>query len=532
MPAGRGAMLRVPAKNGALELPRPRNPTRRVARLGVNPYRRRKPDCSATLEGYWLSNTRAMGFRLARYFEFEKHGVSLRTELFAGLATFLTMAYIIFLQPAVLSGQLFGTETGMDFGAVTTATCVSAALACLVMGVWARLPIALAPGMGQNFFFALTAIPAAAAFGHDEPWRLALGSVFVAGVLFLLLSLLGVRQRLIEVVSPSLKHSMAAGIGLLIAFLGLQYAEVILKDPGTGVKLNPEFASPDRLVFWIGLIVTAVLLTRKIRGAVLWGIIAAGIATALIRVGVPHLPLSWRESEAITGSLLMTRFEWAKGVVAAPPSLAPTFLRMDIIAALSLQMLPLAIVFLFMDVFDTMGTLVGVTEQAGLSKGGSIPHANQAMLSDAVGTVAGAALGTSTVTSYIESAAGIEQGGRTGVTALTVGFLFLLALFFSPVIAMVASYPPMTAAALVTVGALMMKSVTRIQWDDFTEALPAFLIVIGIPLTVSVGDGLALGFVAYPLIKLLAGRTREISWPLAILSGALLLYFLLIRGRF
>ncbi|MCP5516243.1 MAG: NCS2 family permease [Verrucomicrobiales bacterium] len=469
--------------------------------------------------------------RLAAYFEFERHGTGFRVEALAGVATFLTMAYILFLQPAILSGRLFGIETGMDFGAVTVATCLSAALATAIMGIGARLPIALAPGMGENFFFVLTAIPAAAALGHPEPWRAALGAVFVAGLLFLGLSILGIRRQLIDTVSPSLKYSMAAGIGVLIAFLGLQNAGVILKDPGTAVKLNAQFASPDRLIFGLGLLTTGVLLARRVRGAVLWGIVAAGAGTVACRLCVPLLPETWQQGGTLQTSLLMTRFQWAEAIVAAPPSLGPTLGKMDVLAALSLPMLPLVVVFLFMDVFDTMGTLIGVSEQAGLVQEGRLPRANQALMADAVGTVAGAAMGTSTVTSFIESAAGVEQGGRTGFAALTTAALFLVALFFSPIIAMVASYPPMTAPALVAVGALMMRSVTRIDWNDFSESLPAFLIVIGIPLTSSVGDGLALGFVAYPVIKLLAGRGREVRWPLYVVALALVLYFLLIRSR-
>jgi AGZA family xanthine/uracil permease-like MFS transporter len=469
---------------------------------------------------------------LANWFQPREHQTTVRTEVLAGTTTFLTMAYIIFLQPAVLSGQLFGQETGMDFGAVTTATCVSAALATLIMGAWARLPIALAPGMGENFFFVLTAIPAAAALGYAEPWRAALGAVFVGGVLFFGLSLLGFRRRIMDAVSPSLKSGMAAGIGIFIAFLGLQNAGVILPDPGTGVKLNTQWLSPDRLVFGAGLLLTGGLLARRVRGAVLWGIIAAGLLAAGLRLAVPLLPESWQAAPLVAKSQLMTRFEWATGVVAPPPSVAPTFLKMDILAALTLPMLPLVLVFLFMDLFDTMGTLLGVSEQAGLMKNNELPHAREALLADATGTVAGAMLGTSTVTSFIESAAGVQAGGRTGITALTTAGWFLVALFFSPVIAMVASYPPITAPALVVVGALMMKSVTRIAWDDFTEALPAFLIVIGIPFTVSVGDGLALGLVAYPVVKLLAGRRRDVSWLLYVLAVALVLYFVLVRSRF
>lgn len=466
-----------------------------------------------------------------RFFRLQENGTNIRTELLAGLTTFLTMAYIIFLQPAVLSGRLLGRETGMDFGAVMTATCLAAALATALMGLWARLPIAQAPGMGENFFFVLTAIPVAAAAGHPEPWRAALGAVFVSGVLFLLLAVSGFRQKLIDAVSPGLKSSMAVGIGAMIAFIGLQNAGLIVKDPGTAVRLNPQLLSPDLLVFGVGLLTTGTLLARGVRGAVLWGIGTAAVAAMVLRGVAGWLPETWRGAAWWAESQLMTRFQWPTGIVAAPPSVSPTFLHMDLGAALSWSMLPVVVVFLFMDVFDTMGTLVGVTEAAGLSRDGQLPGGNRALLSDAAGTVVGAALGTSTVTSFIESAAGVEQGGRTGLTAVTTAVLFLLALFFSPLVAMVGSYPPLTAAALVAVGLLMMRGVTRIPWDDATEALPAFLIILGMPLTMSVGDGLALGLMAHPLLKLLAGRRREINWLMTGLALVLLAYFAFVRSR-
>ncbi len=468
--------------------------------------------------------------KIERHFELTKHGTTIGREMLAGTTTFLTMAYIIFLQPMVLTGQIFGMDTGMDFGAVTTATCLSAALATAIMALWARLPIAQAPGMGENFFFVLTAIPAAAALGHPEPWRTALGAVFIAGILFLVLSLTGIRRWIVDAVSPSLKHGMATGIGLLIAFIGLKNAGIVTLSPAAP-SLNTDFVSPDRWVFAIGLLTTGVFLARKMRGAVLAGIVAAAAATFLFWAAWPHLPEGWRASESIANSQLATRFPWDDGVFALPSSMVPTLFKMDILGALSLSMLPLVLVFLFMDVFDTMGTLVGVCDHAGLSRDGKIPAGNRAFLSDAAGTVAGAAMGTSTVTSFIESAAGVEQGGRTGLTALTTAALFIAALFISPIVAMVASYPPMTAPALFAVGALMMKSVTRIEWDDFSEALPAFIILIGIPLTFSVGDGLALGLLSYPVIKFLSNRGREVKWPLYVLAAALLLYFLFVRGN-
>lgn len=468
---------------------------------------------------------------LERWFRLAENGTTVRTEVVAGITTFLTMAYIIVVQPAVLSGAMFGQPTGMDFGAVMAATCLAAALATVIMALYARYPIAQAPGMGENFFFVFSAIPAAAAAGFANAWEVALGAVFISGVLFLILSLAGVRELIFNAVSPSLKHGIAGGIGLFIAFIGLQNAGLILKDPGTAVKLNAHFASPDLLVFFFGLLVSAVLQARRVRGAILWGIVAATGLTVVFKLGLPLLPSAIAAAPEVAGSKLATEFQFAKGIVAAPPSLAPTFLKMDLAGALSAKMLPFVFVFLFMLMFDAIGTLIGVCEQAGFMRDNRLPRAKQAMVSDAVGTVAGAALGTSTVTSFIESAAGVEQGGRTGLTGLVVALLFLLALCFSPLVTMIGSYPPITAPALVVVGGLMMQNVARIDWRDATEALPAFLVLIGIPLSFSIADGLALGFIAYPLVKVLSGRGRETGWLTYVLAVVLLLYFLLVRSR-
>ncbi len=468
---------------------------------------------------------------LDRFFRLSEHLTTVRTEVLAGTTTFLTMAYIIVVQPTVLSGHMFGQETGMDFGAVMTATCLSAALATALMALLARYPIAQAPGMGENFFFVFSAIPAAAAAGFSNPWQVALGAVFISGLCFLILSLIGVRELIFNAVSPSLKHGIAGGIGLFIAFIGLQNAGLILKDPGTAVKLNPHFASPDLLVFFLGLLTTAVLHARRVRGSILWGMVVATLLAVVLKITLPHLPEVLSASPLVIESKLMTQFQFASALVATPPSLAPTFLQMDLVGALSPKMLPFVFVFLFMLTFDAIGTLIGVCEQAGFMRDNKLPRARQAMISDAVGTVAGAALGTSTVTSFIESAAGVEQGGRTGLTGVVVALLFLLALFFSPVIAMVGSYPPLTASALVIVGALMLQNVTRIEWQDATEAIPAFLVLIGIPLSYSIADGLALGFIAYPLIKLFSGRGRNVGWLTYLLAGGLLAYFVFVRSQ-
>ena len=468
---------------------------------------------------------------LTRFFGLAESRTTVRTEMLAGLTTFLTMAYIIFVQPAVLSGAMFGTPTGMDFGAVTTATCLSAALASALMGLYARYPVAQAPGMGQNFFFVLSAIPAAAAAGFANAWQVALGVVCLSGVLFLALSLFGVREAVLNALSSSLRNAIAVGIGLFIAFIGLQNAGLILKDPGTAVKLNHHFASPDLLVFFFGLLLAAGLHTRRVAGSILWGIAGATLLAVALKLSLPLWPSAVASSPLVTESMLVKRFALAHSVVSLPPSLGPTFFQMDLRHACSLAMAPFIVVFLFMVLFDTVGTLIGVAEQAGFIRDNQLPRARQAFTSDALATTFGACLGTSTVTSYIESAAGVEQGGRTGLTAVTAGALFLLALFFSPVIAMVGSYAPITAPALVLVGAMMIRNVARIDWADYSESVPAFLVIIGIPLSYSIADGLALGFICYPIIKLLAGRGREVKGVLYFLAALLLAYFLFVRGK-
>ena len=343
--------------------------------------------------------------------------------------------------------------------------------------------------------------------------------------------MIGLRELIFNAVSPSLKNAIAAGIGLFIAFIGLQNAGLIQKDPGTAVKLNAHFASPDLIVFFLGLLLTAVLHARRVRGAILWGIIAATALAIGFKLILPRLSPTFSASAEVADSVLIKRFAFAKGLVASPPSLAPTLGKIDLVHALSPKMLPFVFVFLFMLVFDAIGTLIGVCEQAGFIKDNKLPRAKQAMLSDAVGTVAGAAMGTSTVTSFIESAAGVEQGGRTGLTGLVVAALFLLALFFSPLIAMVGSYPPITAPALVIVGAMMIQNVTKIDWADYSESIPAFLTLIGIPLSYSIADGLALGFISFPVIKLFSGKGWQVGWLTYVLALVLVAYFILVRSR-
>jgi AGZA family xanthine/uracil permease-like MFS transporter len=441
---------------------------------------------------------------LDHFFRLSENQTSVRTELLAGLTTFLTMAYIIFVQPQVLAG-FPDRKTGIDPAAVLLATCVAAAAATAFMGLYARYPIALAPGMGQNVFF-VTVTFALADQGVAEPWRVALGVVFLSGVICVVLSLLRVRRTIIEAISPSMQNAIAVGIGLFIAFIGLKQGGLIVAARFKFVELTHQILSADVAVFCLGLLVSSVLLARRVRGAILCGIVAsAALALALGKVATPT------------------------ALVGLPHIEEPAAFRLDIVSALTWQCLPFIVIFAFTDLFDTIGTLIGVAEQAGFMRDGKLPRADQALLADSSGTVIGACLGTSTVTSYIESCAGVEHGGRTGLTSLTVAGLFLLALVFSPVVAVVGNYPPITAPALVLVGSMMARGVGKIAWDDPSEAVPAFLVMLGVPLSFSIADGLALGFIAYPIIKLLSGRWRDVCWLTLAMAVLLIGYFLFVR---
>ncbi|OGV48715.1 MAG: hypothetical protein A2X49_03820 [Lentisphaerae bacterium GWF2_52_8] len=462
-----------------------------------------------------------MGRKLAEFFRFSERGTSFGIEVVAGLTTFATMAYIIFLQPAIMSGQLFNMNTGMDFNALLAGTCVAAAFGSILMGLLANYPIALAPGMGENFFFVLTALPLCATVlgvqsGTPETWQLALGVVFVSGVIFALLSFLNLRKLLINAVSPSMKAAIAAGIGLFIAFIGLKNGGLV-NIQNNNLSMNHDFRSVSLLVFLIGLAVTGALQILKVRGGILWGILVATFSALLLQ----NFNFGFLEFPAQEKLLLAFPFS------AEIPSLAPVFAQMDIAGVWThlAQLAPLILIFTFMDVFDTLGTMIGVGTQAGLIKDNRLPNAERAFAADAIGTVGGAVCGHSTVTSYIESAAGVEHGGRTGLVAVVTGLCFLAALFCSPLVAMVTRCPAVTAPALVIVGAMMIRNVTRIDWDDYSEALPSFLVLIGIPFTSSIGDGMVIGFIAYPVIKILSGRPREAGW-LSVGLGALLVIYL------
>jgi adenine/guanine/hypoxanthine permease len=427
-------------------------------------------------------------------FGLASNGTTVRTEVLAGVTTFLTMAYIIFVQPAVLSAA------GMDFGAVLTATCLATALATTLMAVLANYPIAVAPAMGHNFFFAYSVV-----IGMKVPWQVALGGVAIAGIIFILTAGIGLRERLITAIPTSIKHAIAAGIGLLIAAVGLQWAGLIVASPGTLVTLG-NLHSPPVLLAIAALTMSAVLMARRIPGAFLWGILAS---TA---VGLP---------------LGLVQYH---GVVGRPPSIAPTLMQLDVLGAFAPGMIAVVFVFFFLALFDSVGTLVGVGEQAGLMRDGMLPRARQALLADAIGTVAGAALGTSTVTAYIESGAGIGAGGRTGLTSLVTAALFLLSLLFYPLVQMVGggyqsgsvTLYPVIAPPLILVGTMMIGGLRHVAWDDPTEAIPAFLTLIMMPLAVSITEGVAFGLVSYAVLKLATGRGRE-PHPLVYVFAALFL---------
>ncbi len=434
-------------------------------------------------------------------FHLSESGSTLKVEILGGLTTFLTMSYIIFVNSSVLSTDFAGNPTGLSLEAVMLATCISAALATFIMGIYANYPIAQAPGMGENFFF-VSVVMALAAKGIENAWQVALGIVFIAGVVFLILTLLKFRKAIIDAVSPSMKNGIAVGIGLFIAFIGLQNAGVIVDNPGTLLQFKADFTDPALIIFFIGLIFTVVLYSRKIKGAILIGIMATFLVAVI----------------------------WGKvkffGIVGIPNDHA--FFKMNLARAFSFDMLAFILVFLFMDMFDTVGTLIGVGEQAGFVKDNTLPRANRALMSDAVGTVAGSCMGTSTVTSYIESAVGVAGGARTGIANIATAGFFLLALLFTPLVKSVAGYAPITAPALVIVGALMARNIFKITFDDFTEAIPAFLIMIGIPLSYNIADGMAMGFIAYPIIKILAGKARQTHWLMYLVALIFILRYTII----
>lgn len=422
---------------------------------------------------------------IERYFGINGENTTVRTEILAGLTTFLTMAYIIFVNPNVLA------DAGMDKGAVFVATCLAAAIGCLIMGLYARLPVAQAPGMGLNAFFTYGVV-----LGMGYTWQIALGAVFLSGCIFVLLSLFKIREMIIDSIPVSLKQGVVAGIGAFLAFIALQSSGVIVNHDATLVGLG-DMTSFGPAMAAVGFIVIIALSYKKVPGAVTIGILLVALVSLL------------------TGNTQFT------GIVSAPPSIVPTFMQLDIAGAFDVSMISVIFAFLFVDLFDTAGTLIATTQQAGLvDKDGKVKNMGKAMFADSTATVAGTLLGTSSTTSYIESVSGIAAGGRTGLVAVTVGVLFLLSIFFAPLASMIPAYA--TAGAIFYVAVLMLGTLKDVEWSDLTQAGPVVVVLLFTPLTYSIADGIALGFITYTATKALTGKFSDISIPVWILTFVLL----------
>jgi AGZA family xanthine/uracil permease-like MFS transporter len=428
---------------------------------------------------------------LERHFQLAAHGTTVKTELLAGLTTFLTMAYIIFVNPDILAAA------GMPKDAVFVATCLAAALGSAIMGLYANYPIALAPGMGLNAYFAFAVVQ-----GMGYTWQMALGAVFISGVLFIVISLFRLREAIVNAIPRSLKFAISAGIGLFLAIIGLKNAGLIAAHPATFVTLG-DLHQPGPILAVLGFFIIVALEQRKVPGAIIIGILAVTVAAVALGLA----PFG--------------------GIVAAPPSIAPTFLQMDIAGALNVGLLTVILTFFLVELFDASGTLIGVAHRAGLlDADGRLPRLKRALLADSTAIAAGAALGTSSTTAYIESAAGTAVGGRTGLTAVTVALLFLAAIVLAPLAGTVPAYA--TAPALCYVAVLMLRGLAEIAWDDLTESAPAVVTAITMPFTFSIAHGIAFGFIAYAAIKLLAGRVKELPIMVAVIAGVFVLKFALL----
>ncbi|MDY0406619.1 NCS2 family permease [Virgibacillus sp. 179-BFC.A HS] len=440
---------------------------------------------------------------MKKYFRFDEFGTNYKTEFMAGLTTFLAMAYILFVNPATLS--LDGMDLGpgvdhMDKGAVFTATAVSAIIGTLLMGIVGKYPVALAPGVGLSAFFAYTVV-----LGYGIPWQTALAGVLVSGIIFIILSLSGLREKIINAIPEDLKMAVSAGIGLFITFIGFKNAGIIVGDEATLVSIGDLTSGPVLLAIF-GLVVSFILLTIGIKGAIFYGMVLTAIAGMLTgQIEPPH---------------------GIGGIVGHVPSLAPTFGQAFIHFSdiFTLQMVVVILTFLFVDFFDTAGTLMAVANQAGLMKDNKLPRAGRALFADSAATVAGAVIGTSTTTSYVESTAGVGAGGRTGFTAIVTAGFFLLALFFSPLLSVVT--PAVTSPALIIVGVLMASSLKHIAWENMEIAIPAFMTIISMPLTYSIATGIAAGFIFYPITMIVKGRGKEINGIMYLLFVIFILYFI------
>jgi AGZA family xanthine/uracil permease-like MFS transporter len=423
-------------------------------------------------------------------FKLAEHGTNVRTEIIAGITTFLTMAYIIFVNPSILS------ESGMDYGAVFVATCLAAAVGCLIMGLWANYPIAQAPGMGLNAFFTYGVV-----LGMGYSWEAALGAVFLSGLTFFLLSIFRIREWIINSIPMSLRLGIAAGIGLFLAMIALKNGGIIVANPATYLALG-DISQPAALYSLGGFFVITALSYLRVTGAVMIGIL-----------GITVL------------AMILGHNEFG-GVMSMPPSIMPTLFKLDLAGAFDVAMLSVIFAFLFVDLFDTSGTLIGVAHRGGLlDKDGKLPRIGRAMMADSTASMAGAVLGTSTTTSYIESTAGIASGGRTGLTAVVVAVLFLVSLLFSPLAGSIPVYA--TAGALLYVAVLMAGSLAHADWDDPTEAAPVLIAALAMPLTFSIAEGIALGFVSFVAIKALSGRFRDLNPAVVVLALLFAAKFLL-----
>ena len=422
-----------------------------------------------------------------RLFKLSEHGTSVRTELIAGVTTFLTMSYIIFVNPDILS------TTGMDRNAIFVATCLAAALGSMIMGLVANWPIGLAPGMGLNAFFAFTVV---AALGFT--WQQALGAVFISGGIFVLLTVTGVRSWLIAGIPHSLRSAIAAGIGLFLAIIALKGAGIVVANKATLIGLG-DLKQTGPLLAIFGFFVIAVLDALKVRGSILIGILAVTVLSWIFGVSQFH------------------------GIVSMPPSIMPTFLQLDIVGALHGGLIHIILVFVLVEVFDATGTLIGVAKRAKLIAEGKPNRLSRALLADSAAIVAGSLMGTSSTTAYVESASGVQAGGRTGLTAVTIAVLFIAALFFSPLAASVPAYA--TAPALLYVAGLMMRELTEIEWDDLTEAAPAALTALAMPFTYSIANGLAFGFISYVVLKVFTGRWKTLHLATQIVAALFIVRF-------
>lgn len=426
---------------------------------------------------------------LDRLFKLTQHRTTVKTELAAGLTTFITMAYIIFVNPNIMA------DAGIDHGAAFVATCLAAAFGCFLMGLYANWPVGLAPGMGLNAFFTYTVVNT---MGYS--WQIALGAVFLSGVLFMVLTFSRIREWLLNSIPSSLRFAMGAGVGLFLGLIGLKTAGIVVAHPSTLVHIG-DLTSPGPLLAAICFLMIAVLEYRRVFG----GILISILTVTLVGVGLGIVKFG--------------------GVFSMPPSLAPTFMAMDIAGAFNVTMVSVILAFLFVHMFDTAGTLMGVAQRANLVKeDGRIENLSRAMKADSASSVFGGVLGVPPVTSYVESAAGVAAGGRTGLTAVTVGVLFVAAMFFAPLAGMIPAYA--TAGALIYVAMLMMGGMAHIDWDEHTETIPAIVTVIMMPLTFSVADGIALGFVSYVTMKAFTGRYREVSLSLYVLCAIFIAKFI------